>query len=77
MGMRFRFGNLLRKQNRWLCLIPGLRSVHHPAGSAILGIGKYRYRLMIQVITAAFNFFCILWLILTARPGQTRGVPTG
>lgn len=48
---------------RWLCLIPVLRSVHHTAGSAILGIGKYKYRLMNQVLTAVFNFSCNLWLI--------------
>jgi len=48
---------------RWLCLIPVLRSVHHTAGSAILGIGKYKYRLMNQVVIAGFNFGCNLWLI--------------
>jgi O-antigen/teichoic acid export membrane protein len=48
---------------RWLCLIPVLRSLHHTSGSAIMGMGKYHYRLTNQIVTAACNFSLNLWLI--------------
>jgi O-antigen/teichoic acid export membrane protein len=48
---------------RWLCLLPVLRSLHHTAGSAIMGIGQYKYRLINQVFTAGCNFAFNLWLI--------------
>jgi O-antigen/teichoic acid export membrane protein len=48
---------------RWLCIIPVLRSLHHTTGSAIMGMGKYHYRLTNQVATAATNFCLNLWLI--------------
>jgi O-antigen/teichoic acid export membrane protein len=48
---------------RWLCLIPAFRGVHQLTGSAVTGLGFQRYRTMVQLAAAAFNFALNLWLI--------------
>lgn len=48
---------------RWLCLIPVFRGVHQLTGSAITGLGFQRYRTMVQLAAAAFNFALNIWLI--------------
>jgi O-antigen/teichoic acid export membrane protein len=48
---------------RWLCLIPAFRGVHQLTGSAITGIGFQRFRTLLQLGAALFNFGINLWLI--------------
>jgi len=48
---------------RWLCAIPVCRGLHQLTGSAITGLGFQRYRTIVQVAAAAFNFGLSLWLI--------------
>jgi len=48
---------------RWLSLIPVFRGVHQLTGSAITGMGFQRYRTIVQLVAAAFNFALNLWLI--------------
>ena len=48
---------------RWLCLLPSFRSFQLSAGDAMTGAGYQRYRFLILITAAVFNFGSNLYLI--------------
>lgn len=48
---------------RWLCLIPFFRSFHIAAGDALTGANLQSTRLLMQIVSACFNFGINLYLI--------------